>query len=363
MYLRSGGGRSKKESEFYALDDYNKRQKLSPPPPPKSAEDLELEKELQDTEDLKFLYEAREVAPALFAKPGDQFEWSGRRGDVDYVEYVGRNMNPSKTVEFRGETTGEYKSPKKGWLIFRNSGGMFPLNVTNGGIRDACGAWPLACHSHYNEEGQIDDDTMCIPPEKVGPLKKMRCWDEDEDDNRNKEPEEIVVSKRLLKEAKKAAPVLLAKPGDKFEWCSVDSSWAEPCVMKYVGRNTLRPTSKHNPEAGWLVFKNEYSSENNIDILNGGIRDEIGAWPYDKYSHYSYKTLKEATTMFELALWKANIDQADDTADREACRVEVPGPVKDTLFGFLEGKRKVGTLCVPPSKCGAFKVYKEPSYW
>ena len=199
--------------------------------------------------------------------------------------------------------------------------------------------------------------------QKLSPPPPPKCWDEDEDDDRgNKEPEEIVMSKRLLKEAKKAAPVLLAKPGDKFEWCSVDSSWAEPCVMKYVGRNTLRPTSKHSPEAGWLVFKNEYSSENNIDILKG-IRDEIGAWPYDKYSHYSYKTLKEATTMFELALWKANIDQADDTADRESCRVEVPGPLKDTLFGFFEGKRKVGTLCIPPSKCGPIKVYKEPSYW
>lgn len=46
---------------------------------------------------------------------------------------------------------------------------------------------------------------------------------------------------------------------------------------------------------------------------------------------------KESTVLFELALWKARIDQADDTSpsDREACRIEVPGPVKETILQCL----------------------------
>ena len=49
----------------------------------------------------------------------------------------------------------------------------------------------------------------------------------------------------------------------------------------------------------------------------------------------SYYELKEATTLFELALWKARIDQANDEINREACRIEVPGPVKDTILQLL----------------------------
>jgi len=51
----------------------------------------------------------------------------------------------------------------------------------------------------------------------------------------------------------------------------------------------------------------------------------------------SYHEIKEATTLFELALWKARIDQVDldDTEtdiNRDAYRVDVPGPVKDRVF-------------------------------
>jgi len=46
----------------------------------------------------------------------------------------------------------------------------------------------------------------------------------------------------------------------------------------------------------------------------------------------SYYELKEATTLFELALWKTKIDQADDEINRDECRTEVPGPVKDAIL-------------------------------
>ena len=51
-------------------------------------------------------------------------------------------------------------------------------------------------------------------------------------------------------------------------------------------------------------------------------------------SHYE---LKEATTTFELALWKSKLDQADaiNTTNRSAYRIEVPGPVKDTILQYL----------------------------
>jgi len=51
-----------------------------------------------------------------------------------------------------------------------------------------------------------------------------------------------------------------------------------------------------------------------------------------------YYELREATTLFELALWKSKIDQVDKTSgvvSRKAYRVEVPGTVKDAILQFL----------------------------
>ena len=49
-----------------------------------------------------------------------------------------------------------------------------------------------------------------------------------------------------------------------------------------------------------------------------------------------YYEIKEATTLFELALWKSKINQAEGAiTDRGACRVEVPGPVKETILQYL----------------------------
>ena len=47
--------------------------------------------------------------------------------------------------------------------------------------------------------------------------------------------------------------------------------------------------------------------------------------------------VREATSLFELALWKARIDQADDADEinRDACRIEVPGPVKETILQYI----------------------------
>ena len=54
----------------------------------------------------------------------------------------------------------------------------------------------------------------------------------------------------------------------------------------------------------------------------------------------AYYLKKEATTLFELALWKAKIIQAEEANDdininRDAHRIEVPGPVKDNILQYL----------------------------
>ena len=52
----------------------------------------------------------------------------------------------------------------------------------------------------------------------------------------------------------------------------------------------------------------------------------------------SYYELKEATSTFELALWKFNLDQAgaSTTTNRAAYRVDVPGPVTDAMLQYLD---------------------------
>ena len=53
-----------------------------------------------------------------------------------------------------------------------------------------------------------------------------------------------------------------------------------------------------------------------------------------------YYEMKEATTLFELALWKAKMDQIvedDVSRTREECCIDVPGPVKDTILQYLYG--------------------------
>ena len=52
----------------------------------------------------------------------------------------------------------------------------------------------------------------------------------------------------------------------------------------------------------------------------------------------SYYELKEATSAFELALWKSKLGQADpsNTTNRTAYRIDVPGPVKDTMLQYLD---------------------------
>ena len=51
----------------------------------------------------------------------------------------------------------------------------------------------------------------------------------------------------------------------------------------------------------------------------------------------SYYEIEEAMALFKLALWKSNLDQAEEANDmnRDVYRIEVPGPVKDTILQYL----------------------------
>ena len=52
-----------------------------------------------------------------------------------------------------------------------------------------------------------------------------------------------------------------------------------------------------------------------------------------------YYEIREATMLFELAMWKAKMmNQAGDDItlrDRDSYRYEVPGPVKDAILQYL----------------------------
>jgi len=53
----------------------------------------------------------------------------------------------------------------------------------------------------------------------------------------------------------------------------------------------------------------------------------------------SYYEMKEVTSMVDLALWKCKISQASaiSSSDREACRIDMPGPAKDVILQYLWG--------------------------
>ena len=95
-----------------------------------------------------------------------------------------------------------------------------------------------------------------------------------------------------------------------LEWRS--GELAIPTVRREVGNRLVRSTME-------MVIGLDEEKLNSVEGL------------------ITYYEMKEASTLFELALWKARIDDADisNTTNREACPVEVPGPVKDTLMHYL----------------------------
>ena len=48
----------------------------------------------------------------------------------------------------------------------------------------------------------------------------------------------------------------------------------------------------------------------------------------------TYYEVREATTLLELAMWKAKMEE-EETANRDVYRIDIPGPVKDAILQFL----------------------------
>ena len=146
---------------------------------------LDAQKELDERERaaeeaMRLLLEARQVVPALFAKPGDLFYWMEDSTSVDsssfdeeeednnglcILKYVGRNVVPTS-------------NSKHGWLIFRYAWEYNYMNrYYDGGrkLRHAMGALPARDYQWINTaEGgaQPMENTLCIPPEKCRILKE-----------------------------------------------------------------------------------------------------------------------------------------------------------------------------------------------
>lgn len=51
----------------------------------------------------------------------------------------------------------------------------------------------------------------------------------------------------------------------------------------------------------------------------------------------AYYEIKEATSTFELALWKLRLDQVGNASagNRKHFHMDVPGPVKDAILQYL----------------------------
>jgi len=90
------------------------------------------------------------------------------------------------------------------------------------------------------------------------------------------------------------------------------------------GGELIIPIVHRQIESRWRLMPSETVVEIDYEKLNKIV------------SSIRYYEMKEATTLFELALWKARIDLTEvNEINRDECRVEVPGPVKDTILQYL----------------------------
>ena len=102
------------------------------------------------------LAECEDAVPALFASIGDTL--------IDMIE----------------ATPAMYLFTNEGWQL---EGGGF--NQTNGGVRDAIGAWPLSKYSLRLPNGERDVDRIKLPPSMCYMFRReIEVESEDEDSSR-----------------------------------------------------------------------------------------------------------------------------------------------------------------------------------
>ena len=72
-------------------------------------------------------------------------------------------------------------------------------------------------------------------------------------------------------ELRRVAPVMFADPGDLFTHRS-EEAFLDFDIFEYQGRTTNN----------WLIFR--HVEGDGFHIVNGGVRDMIGAWPIENYA-------------------------------------------------------------------------------
>ena len=129
---------------------------------------------------------------------------------------------------------------------------------------------------------------------------------------------------------------------EAFQYCTSLESFTFPTISTRL--NTLTQTGH------WEETENEVNEVSGVVERSGGdyfvSAQTMGGgrnWSTLRRDLYSIVRvisryeLKEATSIFELALWKFKLDQVDkaNPIPRKKCRMDVPGPVKDIILQYL----------------------------
>ena len=123
--------------------------------------------------------DAKIVCPVLAAAQGDRFthhtmDANHADWDEDEFEYVGRTDGSSRTPA--------------GWLVFLHLGvgrGICAYGCnggTNGGMRDAIGAWPLTKYYNYQPDGSYDEDEIALPMDMCWGFRRAQDYEHEPED-------------------------------------------------------------------------------------------------------------------------------------------------------------------------------------
>lgn len=119
--------------------------------------------------------------------------------------------------------------------------------------------------------------------------------------------------------------------------------------LEYVKFATISKRAKNLIDTGIRGIEDKLTANQYFELRGGELVSGLEAiratnWKATRtnldrvLTWVSFYELREATATIELALWKINIEEtrAATVEERDACRGEVPGPVKDAIIQYLE---------------------------
>ena len=119
--------------------------------------------------------------------------------------------------------------------------------------------------------------------------------------------------------------------------------------LEYVKVATISKRAKNLIDTGIRGIEDKLTANQYFELRGGELVSGLEAiratnWKATRtnldrvLTWVSFYELREATATIELALWKINIEEtrAATVEERDACRGEVPGPVKDAIIQYLE---------------------------